>query len=140
MTIPATLRQPRAGSHQRPALGRTSVQARVAAFALVLASNGPALAHTHALAQTPPPNASVASPAQACINFSDALEPALSHLTVHDTHGNQVNRSASTVGAGQPTKMCADLPVLAPGSYQVRWVAVARDGHRTEGIYTFHVR
>ncbi len=32
------------------------------------------------------------------------------------------------------------LPPLSPGIYRVIWNVVARDGHRTEGDYTFTIQ
>jgi hypothetical protein len=32
------------------------------------------------------------------------------------------------------------LPSLSPGTYRVIWSVVARDGHRTEGDYTFTIK
>jgi methionine-rich copper-binding protein CopC len=32
------------------------------------------------------------------------------------------------------------LPPLAAGKYRVFWSVVARDGHRTEGHFTFQVK
>ena len=34
----------------------------------------------------------------------------------------------------------ADLKPLDPGKYHVFWSVVSRDGHRTEGDYTFRVK
>jgi methionine-rich copper-binding protein CopC len=36
--------------------------------------------------------------------------------------------------------MSVTLNPLTPGDYAVAWVAVAEDGHRTQGHYTFTVK
>lgn len=107
---------------------------------LLIAAAGLAQAHTKPAGQEPAPDSTVAPPAQACVTFSGAIEAALSHLTVSDTSGRQVNRQPSSVQAGPRPRLCAPLPPLEAGSYQVRWVAVARDGHRTQGKYWFNVK
>jgi len=113
---------------------------RLLAASAVLAGAGLVQAHTRIAAQDPAPDATVEAPGQACIDFSSAIEPALSHLSVHDASGQQVNAAPSSVQAGPPPRMCAALPPLATGSYEVKWTAVARDGHRLNGTYRFSVK
>lgn len=111
----------------------------VAATALLVAAN-PALAHSKLAGQEPAADATVTTPARACVEFSSAVEPALTRLSVHDASGRQVNTEPSSVQAGPQPRLCAALPPLAAGRYEVRWAAVARDGHRSHGSYHFNVK
>lgn len=78
-------------------------------------------------------------PNQVRIWFDADLEPAFSTLRVLDTQGRQVNRDPGQVNAGQPRLLEARLPPLSRGVYHVFWRVIARDGHATEGDYSFTV-
>jgi methionine-rich copper-binding protein CopC len=99
-----------------------------------------AFAHVFPQKQEPGAGASVAPPAQVKITFDGPLEPAFTTLTVTDATGKQVNTAKSSVDAHQPTIASVALPVLPPGHYTVHWAAVADDGHRTHGDYSFDVK
>ncbi|MGT2472137.1 copper resistance CopC family protein [Paraburkholderia terrae] len=68
------------------------------------------------------------------------LEPAFSSLTVTDASGKQVNTSKAVVDAQDHDAISLALPALQSGRYTVHWVAVASDGHRTHGDYSFEVK
>ncbi|CAD6559898.1 Copper resistance protein C [Paraburkholderia kirstenboschensis] len=114
--------------------------ASVAGFSagLVLAST--AFAHVFPQKQEPGAGASVAAPSQVKITFDGPLEPAFSSVTVTNAVGVQVNAAKSAVDAQQPDLITVALPPLQAGRYAVHWVAVAVDGHRTHGDYTFEVK
>lgn len=101
---------------------------------------GAACAHVFPRKQEPGAGATVAAPAQVRIAFDGPLEPAFSSLTVTDAAGTQVNAAKSAVDAHQAEVMTVALPALQAGHYTVHWVAVASDGHRTHGDYTFDVK
>ncbi|HEY3597249.1 MAG TPA: copper resistance protein CopC, partial [Paraburkholderia sp.] len=54
--------------------------------------------------------------------------------------GKQINVEKAHVDPQQPTIVSVPLPVLTAGHYTVHWVAVAADGHRTHGDYSFDVK
>ncbi|KVG51737.1 copper resistance protein [Burkholderia ubonensis] len=115
--------------------------ARAAVAALTI--GGCQLAHAHAYPthQAPAAGATVpASQKDVAIDFDDGLEPAFSSITVADAHGNAVTHGKSAVDASNPKHMSVALNPLAPGVYTVSWVAVAADGHRTQGHYAFTVK
>jgi len=115
--------------------------ARVAAgFALTLALSVPALAHVFPQKQEPGAGATVAAPAKVRIAFDGNLEPAFSSLTVTDAAGKPVGAAKAAVDPQHPNVIELALPPLAAGKYTVEWVAVAADGHRTHGDYTFIVK
>ena len=116
-------------------------------LALKLALSGAALvfsaaawAHVFPSKQEPGAGVSVAPPSQVKITFDGPLEPAFSTLTVTDAAGKQVNDGKSSVDPQQPTVMTVGVPALTAGRYTVHWVAVASDGHRTHGDYSFNVK
>jgi copper resistance protein C len=116
--------------------GAGKVPVMIAGFVFASA----AFAHVFPQKQEPGAGATVASPAQVRVTFDGPLEPAFSSLTVSDASGKQVNIGKSSVDARQAALMVVALPVLAAGRYSVRWVAVADDGHRTQGDYGFVVK
>ena len=110
-------------------------------FALVL--GGLRTVWGHAFPQRADPSAGAtlaAAPAVVRIWFDAALEPAFSSLRVQTARGQPITHEEGQVDASDATLLTARLPPLAPGTYRVLWSVVARDGHRTEGTYTFTVQ
>lgn len=113
----------------------------LAAFsALCLASIGQACAHAQPETQSPLAGTVVKAPAEVRITYDEALEPAFSSLVVSDAQGKQVNSVKAEVDGATHKTMHVSLPALPVGVYQVKWVAVADDGHRTQGSYKFTVK
>jgi len=118
---------------------RFSLRASLAAAAFLLAQS--AFAHAHPKQRTPGAGATVgADQKQVSIEFDDALEPAFSSLKVTDANGKSAITGKSSVDANDKKHMTVALDALKPGVYTVSWVAVAADGHRTQGHYTFTVK
>jgi copper resistance protein C len=116
-----------------------SMRALAAAVAFALAQS--ALAHAHPKHERPTAGEALGTaPTEASIEFDDALEPAFSSLHVADSTGNSVTSSKSSVDTHDKKHMTVALGPLKPGAYTVTWVAVAADGHRTQGHYTFTVK
>ncbi|WP_186230985.1 copper resistance CopC family protein [Burkholderia gladioli] len=109
------------------------------ATALLLAAVAPlAFAHAHPKQRSPEAGATVpAATASVSIDFDEGLEPAFSSLKVSDAAGASVTRDKSSVSGSDKKHMSVDLAALKPGVYTVNWVAVATDGHRTQGSYSF---
>lgn len=115
------------------------IRGAFAALAFVIVQA--AYAHAFPKVQEPAAGATLATAPQAVsIEFDDALEPAFSSITVADSQGKSVIDGKSTVDAANRKVMKVALSNLAPGTYTVNWVAVANDGHRTQGHYTFKVK
>ena len=98
-----------------------------------------AFAHTAPVTMTPPADSTVSSPPNVTINFSGALEPKFSSITVTNAAGHVVNKEPSAVGADTKV-MTVPLPPLPPGVYTVHWVGVSTDTHRSQGDYKFTVK
>ena len=99
-----------------------------------------AQASAHAMLDHASPGAGAAlgaSPKMVVLDFSEALEPALSGATVIDAANHDVTASPAAV-SGEEMKVA--LKLLVPGAYRVAWHAVSTDTHRTEGSYRFTVR
>jgi methionine-rich copper-binding protein CopC len=113
---------------------------RGALAATLLVTAQMAMAHAMPKQQSPAPDSTVEAPHEAAIDFSEALEPSFSSLTVVDAAGKQVNSAKSVVDSSNKKHMSVALGDLKAGTYQVEWTAVADDGHRTQGHYLFNVK
>jgi methionine-rich copper-binding protein CopC len=80
------------------------------------------------------------SPQKVQIWFDGDLEPIFSTIKVENAEGHEIAKGAVASGQSDPTQLQVPLPTLGPGIYQVKWSVVARDGHRTEGQYTFIIK
>lgn len=104
---------------------------------------GAQAAFAHAMPERSTPDAGATlsqAPAVATIQFDSELEPLFSRLIVKDEVGKQVSKGNGEVDPSNPTLLKAELGALPPGRYHVYWRAVSRDGHRTEGDYSFTVK
>ncbi|MFC0692439.1 copper resistance CopC family protein [Paraburkholderia humisilvae] len=99
-----------------------------------------AFAHVFPSKQEPGAGTTVSAPAQVKITFDGPLEPAFSTLDVTDATGKPVTMGKANIDAKQPDVISVPLAALAAGHYTVHWVAVASDGHRTHGDYSFDVK
>lgn len=114
---------------------------RAAAAALLIAGCQMAYAHAYPTHQTPAAGATVTtSQHDVAIDFDNTIEPAFSSITVTDAHGKDVTSGKSAVDASNAKHMSVGVNPLTPGVYTVAWVAVAADGHRTQGHYAFTVK
>ncbi len=117
---------------------RRNTLARAAAGLLLAAVAPLALAHAHPKQRVPDAGATVPiATSSVTIDFDDGLEPAFSSLKVADAAGQSATRGASSVSSSDNKHMSVELAALKPGVYTVNWVAVATDGHRTQGSYSF---
>ncbi len=80
------------------------------------------------------------SPTQVRIWFDGDLEPAFSTLMVHNMDGKMVDNRDGRVDPSNPVLLEVGVPRLSAGTYLVIWNVVARDGHRTNGSFTFTVK
>jgi methionine-rich copper-binding protein CopC len=80
------------------------------------------------------------SPDRVRIWFDSELEPDFSTIMVHNSENTMVDNRDGRVNPSDATLLEVSVPRLPPGKYRVIWSVVARDGHRTEGIYTFSIR
>lgn len=107
----------------------------------ILFTAPPAWSHAM-LEHAEPPVGSVVEtpPKRIVLLFDSALEPALSRVRVENAEGHPVDQGGDFVDPDNSQRLILPLPPLPPGDYQVFWVAVAWDGHLTQGDYTFTIR
>jgi methionine-rich copper-binding protein CopC len=101
------------------------------------------LVRAHAFPERSDPkvgSAVAASPAKVRIWFDGELEPLFSRIRVVDDQGRRMDRENGNVSPADGTLLEADLTPLSPGTYRVVWEVIARDGHPTEGEFTFTVQ
>ncbi|MFP3564603.1 copper resistance protein CopC [Paraburkholderia sp. SIMBA_030] len=99
-----------------------------------------AFAHVFPQKQSPSAGAEVSAPENVTVVFDGPLEPVFSALTVSNSTGKQVNTEKAQVDPNDKKSIHVALPPLPPDKYTVHWVAVASDGHRTQGDYSFRVK
>ena len=96
-------------------------------------------AHAMPEAEDPKVGSTVTVPPQhVAIVFDAPIESVFARLDVIDSRGQSVEEGVPQVNAETRT-LTVPLKLLVPGEYTVKWSVVAKDGHRTEGAYTFTV-
>jgi copper resistance protein C len=113
---------------------------RAAAIATAILMPPATFAHVFPQTQSPSAGAEVLAPATVTIVFDGPLEPAFSSVTVINSAGKQVTVAKAQVDQHNKKTISVALPPLPPDKYTVRWVAVASEGHRTHGDYSFSVK
>jgi len=103
----------------------------------LLSFANPAWGHAVPTEYDPKPDAVVHSVTTISISFDDELEPTFSTLAV--LNDKQQKIATGSVDSANSKKLSLKTSALEKGSYNVQWVAVARDGHRTHGGYNFKV-
>lgn len=83
----------------------------------------------------------VKAPKQVKVWFDGEIEPVFSTLIVKNASGMQVSTGKGRVDADNHALLETPLPATLPaGKYMVFWSVIARDGHHTEGHFTFTVK
>lgn len=115
--------------------------ALIAAAALALAPQF-AWAHAHLKQAAPADKAVVATaPASVTASFSEGLEPAFSSLTLLDAAGKPAATAKAAPAPGDDKTLVLPVPKDLPaGAYTVKWQALSKDGHKTDGAWTFTVK
>jgi methionine-rich copper-binding protein CopC len=108
---------------------------KIVIIAGLLLAAAPAFAHARLTESTPAANASVKSPGQVRLHFSETLEPAFSGATLSDASGKPVPVSAAVGG----TAITLITSGLRPGAYTVEWHSVGHDSHRVTGHLSFKI-
>jgi copper resistance protein C len=80
------------------------------------------------------------SPDHVRIWFDSALEPAFSTIMVHRADDTMVDNKDGGVNPSDAQLLEVSVPRLPQGTYHVIWSVVAKDGHRTNGEYTFVIK
>lgn len=105
----------------------------------VLAFTGMASAHAQKKTFLPAPNSVLATaPKNLDLTYTAALKSL--HVVVLNTKGDTVTEATPAINAADSAHVILPLTAtLTPGTYTVKWDAVADDGDGTSGRYTFTV-
>jgi copper resistance protein C len=121
----------------RPAAGAL---AAAIAMSLALVSSA-AFAHAKLEKATPAAGATVASPSEIRLTFSEAVEPRFSGVTLTGPGGAKAPLGAPKVEGNDQRVLIAPIAkALGPGAYTVHWRAVSVDTHHTQGTFQFTVK
>ena len=101
-----------------------------------------AFAHAHLKSQVPAADSvAAAAPNTIELHFSEGVEPAFTGISLQGPGNAAVKLGKPAVDAHD--KALLRVPVQGPmpaGRYVVDWHAVAVDGHKTKGQYSFSVK
>lgn len=112
----------------------------LAGAALLLAAAAPA-ARAHAFLQRSTPRVGQhvkRAPKQVRLTFDEYLD-ATSTVAVYDAAGDEVDNKDAHLDKDDASQMIVSLKPLTAGKYRVKWHATAKDGHKTQGDFTFTV-
>jgi copper resistance protein C len=99
-----------------------------------------AWAHAHLKSTSPADKSIVAAPTELDLEFSEGLNEAFSGAKLIGPDKQEITLTESMLMNAGKVWM-ATVPVkLAPGVYTVEWHALAVDGHKTNGSYSFTVK
>ncbi len=108
-------------------------------IAIVLLAGFPSVVGAHAYLQhsTPLQDAELKeSPAEIRLQFTEAIDPQLSRITLEDAKGNPIGGQLS---GGDGRSLIYTIPKLQNGVYKVKWQVLSVDTHVTEGSFRFSV-
>lgn len=111
-----------------------------ACFASGLA--GAAQAHAHLKSAKPAVDGVVTnSPKEVDLTFSEGVNLKFTGVTITGPSKASVKTEDGKLGAdGDKTLVVPIASPLPPGAYTVDWHALAKDGHKSKGSYTFTVK
>jgi methionine-rich copper-binding protein CopC len=72
--------------------------------------------------------------------FDSELEPASSKIEVRNSDDKRVDKNDGRVDADDLRLLEVSVPTLLSGRYRVIWSAGAKDGHHSNGDFTFRVK
>ena len=100
-----------------------------------------AWAHAHLKTAAPANQSTVTSPTTIRGDYTEGLNIAFSSMTVTGADGKALDLGKAALVPGNDKAM--DLAVSKPlpaGRYVVTWRALSKDGHKTEGKWSFTVK
>ena len=107
----------------------------------LVASALPAFAHAHLKIAKPAVDSTVAgAPRELDLTFTEGVTLKFTGVKLIGPDAKTVETSAARLGSDDKT-LVVPLPSSLPaGAYTVEWHALATDGHKTNGHYTFTVK
>jgi methionine-rich copper-binding protein CopC len=99
-----------------------------------------AWAHAELEVAVPAADSSGPAPTELRLDFSEGLELAFTKVTLTGPDGSVISTGALALDPADATILVVPLPAPLPaGAVKVDWKAVADDGHKSEGSYSFTV-
>jgi methionine-rich copper-binding protein CopC len=121
---------------------RAHLSALTLALAISTGLTGAVLAHAHLVSAEPAVNdAVVEAPGELDLHFSESIDLSFSGVTIADEDQKPV--ATGTAKLAEDDKATLIVPItdtLKSGTYTVNWHALASDGHKSNGTYTFTVK
>ena len=119
---------------------RTFTKAFLAGGIVVLSAWG-AFSHPVLKSTLPQADASLQTPKEIRLTFSEALILRFSGVKLKDQDGRRVETGPVALDPKDQKQLVVPLKsLLAPGRYTVEWHAVSEDTHRLKGSYSFEVK
>jgi methionine-rich copper-binding protein CopC len=113
---------------------------RIALAGLAGALSPLAFAHASLVDSFPSKGQTLAgSPAEIHLTFNERVEPRACRIKLVSTTGKHFDADRPAADKASPNTLVASVPVLRPGTYSARWTAVASDGHKARGEFSFTV-
>lgn len=100
-------------------------------------ATAPAFAHAHLSKSAPAAGATVGTPAEIVLNFTEPLEPAFSTIELRDSMGKRIETAKPQV---KDDIMRLQLKPLPAGRYTVNWRVLSVDTHKSQGDFVFTVK
>jgi methionine-rich copper-binding protein CopC len=104
---------------------------------LMVSASSPGRAHAFLDHANPRVGSTGPAPSQVELWMTEDLEPAFTKVKVFDAQSHQVDKMDAKISGAT---IIVSLPKLAPGTYLVKWSAVATDTHHTTGTFKFTVQ
>jgi len=99
-----------------------------------------AWAHPVLEASDPGQGATVSSPKEIRLTFTENLIAKFSGLTIKDQSGRQIGTASPSFDPNDKRQLIVPISTpLPPGAYDVDWHAVGADTHRVTGHFSFRV-
>ena len=99
-----------------------------------------AWAHPVLEASDPGQGATVSSPKEIRLTFTENLIAKFSGLTIKDQSGRPIGTASPSVDPNDKRQLIVPISTpLRPGAYDVDWHAVGADTHRVTGHFSFRV-
>ena len=114
---------------------------RVTLAVLLTATSGRmAWGHPVLEASDPGQGATVSSPKEVRLTFTENLIARFSGLTIKDQSGRAIGTASPSVDPNDKRQLSVPISTpLPPGAYDVDWHAVGADTHRVTGHFSFRV-
>ena len=113
--------------------------ARIVLAAVFALSPSSVLPHAAVIRSSPAADATVRSPREVAIFFSERIQAARSSISVNDSNGVRIDAGDSRVNANGRV-LRVTLKPLSGGTYQVKWRVRSIDTHDSDGQFSFHVQ